>query len=63
MNKELKETIAMTLFLIGLMVIGLTFIFLFQSWFHPYETNCRTEAIGHVCDIRYHLYWKPTLKI
>lgn len=59
----MKDTIKITswlLLLAGLMVLG---IFIIQSWFHPYETNCHLEAIGRVCDVNYHLYWKPTLNI
>lgn len=63
MNKELKDTLSMTALLILLAIAGIVIIFLMQSTMHPYETNCHTEAIGRVCDVNYHLYWKPTLSI
>jgi len=63
MSKKLKENLAVLFFLLTLAGLGVLAIFLFQSYFHPYETNCHTEAVGRVCDIAYHLYWKPTLEI
>lgn len=63
MSKQLKETLGVGLFLLILAGLGVLAIFLFQSYFHPYTKDCHLEAVGKVCDIAYHLYWKPTLSI
>lgn len=63
MSKNLREFLGVMFYMVmiaGAMVLA---IFLFQSYFHPYEKNCRQEAIGRVCDVAYNLYWKPTFKI
>jgi hypothetical protein len=63
MSKSTRELIGATLFLLMLAGLGLLAIFLFQSYFHPYEKDCHLEAVGKVCKVAYHLYWKPTLSI
>ena len=63
MKRETKEFFGVMTFLLMLAGLGVLAIFLFQSYFHPYTKDCHLEAVGRVCDIAYHLYWKPTLSI
>lgn len=63
MNKQSRETLGLITFLVLIITLGTLTIFLIQSWFHPYETGCHIEAVGKVCKVAYHTYWKPTLNI
>ena len=63
MSKSTREFLGAMFFalLMGLMIV--TGVFLFQSYFDPYEKNCKQQVEGRVCDIAYDLYWKPTFNI
>lgn len=63
MSKNAKELLGTATFLLLLAGLGVLAIFIFQSYFHPYEKDCHLEAVGKVCKVAYHLYWKPTLSI
>ncbi len=63
MSKTTKEFLGTVTLLLLLVAVGVLAIFLFQSYFHPYTKDCHIEAVGKVCKVAYHLYWKPTLSI
>ena len=61
--KDKDDTLIMFLALVGLVALMVLAIFLFQSWFHPYNTDCHRVAEGLKCAVKYHTYWQPTLSI